>query len=293
MNNFEMKLKYHSEKIKNGIDSPFNIRKVIEESEKSKMKEKSKIRLAFRNTAYGICAAAAVFVLTFNCFPSLAYAASDVPVLCDVVRVVTFNRFEINGENFSVDVATPKIEGLINKELEDELNSNFSKHSEILIRAFEEDIKELSEEYSDNSFYLGLNAGYSLRTDNDDILALDFFIEHNSASAVATHRFYNIDKKSGNLITLESLFKPNSDYVTVLSKYILSLMNAENANGNGFYFTDNNDPQRFERISNDQNFFINDDGNLVICFDEYEVAAGAQGCPEFEIPREVIKDILK
>ena len=49
----------------------------------------------------------------------------------------------------------------------------------------------------------------------------------------------------------------------------------------------------FDKIAEDQNFYINDDGNIVICFDKYEVAAGAQGSPEFVIPEKVVADILK
>ena len=132
-----------------------------------------------------------------------------------------------------------------------------------------------------------------MRTDNDKILAIDFYVVKVQASAAETHRFYNIDKKRGELIELSSLFKADADYIKPISEYILSEMKAQNDNEEGLYFTDAEDPQSFKEIREDQNFFINTDGNIVICFDEYEVAAGAQGSPEFEIPMQVVKDILK
>ena len=49
----------------------------------------------------------------------------------------------------------------------------------------------------------------------------------------------------------------------------------------------------FVKISEEQEFYINDAGNIVICFNEYVVAAGAEGCPEFEIPTYVIEKIRK
>lgn len=49
----------------------------------------------------------------------------------------------------------------------------------------------------------------------------------------------------------------------------------------------------FHWIREDANFFFADNGNLVIRFDEYEVAPGAYGCPQFEIPREVYEDCLR
>ncbi|MBR7132114.1 MAG: DUF3298 domain-containing protein, partial [Clostridia bacterium] len=43
----------------------------------------------------------------------------------------------------------------------------------------------------------------------------------------------------------------------------------------------------------DHNFYWNENGDLVIIFDEYEVGPGSMGTPEFVIDRDVIKDILK
>lgn len=38
---------------------------------------------------------------------------------------------------------------------------------------------------------------------------------------------------------------------------------------------------------------LNASGKLVIVFDEYEVAPGYMGAVSFEIPTEILKDILK
>ncbi len=48
----------------------------------------------------------------------------------------------------------------------------------------------------------------------------------------------------------------------------------------------------FEKIKADQSFFITDKGKLVISFDKYEVAPGCMGVLEFEIPTEILKDVL-
>ena len=49
----------------------------------------------------------------------------------------------------------------------------------------------------------------------------------------------------------------------------------------------------FNSINDDTTFYINEEGKLVIIFDEYEVAPGFMGVQEFEIEKEVIKDIVK
>ncbi len=48
----------------------------------------------------------------------------------------------------------------------------------------------------------------------------------------------------------------------------------------------------FEKISKDQNFYINSEGKLVISFDKYEVAPGYMGVVEFVIPTEILSDSL-
>ena len=41
----------------------------------------------------------------------------------------------------------------------------------------------------------------------------------------------------------------------------------------------------FTTVSKDTKFYLNEEGNPVIVFDEYEIAPGYMGMPEFEIER--------
>ena len=49
----------------------------------------------------------------------------------------------------------------------------------------------------------------------------------------------------------------------------------------------------FQGITEQTNFYFNEKDELVIAFDEYEVAPGSMGAPEFVIPQEVTAAILK
>ena len=62
-----------------------------------------------------------------------------------------------------------------------------------------------------------------------------------------------------------------------------------NKKESGLFFIKKGSKSEFNKIKDNQNFYINNKGVLVICFDKYEVAAGAQGSPEFEIPSKIIK----
>lgn len=292
-NNFEKRLESHGENIINSIDSPFNISEKIDEMEKENMNKKVISFSWLKKTAYSVASAAAALVLVFNLFPSLSNAASNVPILKDVVRIVTFGRFEVSEGNYEAEVVTPKIEGLLDKELEERLNAEFKENADSVIAAFEKDVKELSEEFGEDNFHLGVTADYVIRTDNENILSIDTYIVNTVASSSTTHRFYTIDKKTGALLELEALFIEDADYVTPISEYIKEEMKKQNFEGTGCFWIEEENIENFEKIKNDQNFFINNNGNIVICFDKYEVAAGAQGCPEFEIPGHIIENIRK
>ena len=51
--------------------------------------------------------------------------------------------------------------------------------------------------------------------------------------------------------------------------------------------------EEFATVSADHNFYWNENGDLVIIFDKYEVGPGSMGTPEFVIDKGVIRDILK
>lgn len=242
----------------------------------------------------GSCAACLLlaFAVCMNLFPSAVYALGDVPVLSSIVRVVTFGRYENRDMGYEAKITTPKIEGLLDKELEDRLNSEFKENAKALIAAYEKDVKELKEEFGGETIHMGVESDYIVKTDNDDILALDVYILNIAGSSSTVHTYYTIDKKTGRQLTLKGLFKDGADYVTPLSEYIRGQMKYENEhNGGYFWLEDDEFTEGFKKIAADQKFYINDKGELVICFDKYEVAAGAQGCPEFVIPNEVIRDI--
>lgn len=189
----------------------------------------------------------------------------------------------------------PKIEGLLDPELEARLNEQFQENANAVIAAFEKDVKELKAQFGDETVHMGVDSGYMVKTDNDDILALDVYILNTAGSSSTKHTFYTIDKKTGTLLTLPGLFRDGADYVTPISAYIRSEMERLNRDEGGMFFLDGENTvfDGFTQIRPDQNFYINNDGNLVIAFDKYEVATGAQGSPEFVIPDEVIGAIRK
>lgn len=235
---------------------------------------------------------AAALVVAVNVSPTLVYAAKDIPLLGSLVEIVTFGRYDFQDGGYEAEVVTPEIRGLVDQDLQDRLNQEFQDNADALICAFSEDVQELKEEFGEDTVHMRVEQNYEVKTDTDDYLALDVYTFFASGSGMEKHSFYTIDKRTGQLVTLAGLFPEGTDYVTGLSSYIREEMLRRNAEENGMFWVKGQggpmDEAGFEQIRPDQNFYINDKGHLVICFDEYEVAAGAQGSPEFEIPEDVM-----
>ena len=53
------------------------------------------------------------------------------------------------------------------------------------------------------------------------------------------------------------------------------------------------DDPRFKGISKNQSYYINKQGELVICFDQFEVAPGYMGNPTFTIKNDLLDDYFK
>lgn len=270
----------------------------IRASEELKKTVKNKIALSRRKRAcrsVAACAASVciVFTVCMNISEEMALAACGIPILSDIVNVVTAGRYniEIGGSSAKIDV--PQFEGLSDKEMEKKLNEQLGREAASLAAEFKADAEELAE-MSDGEGHMGVESGYIIRTDNDDYLAVDMFVFNVVGSSSTTHKFYTIDKKTGKFVTLEEIFKPGCDYTGRISEIVKKEMLRRNAEEEGLFFVEADEyTEGFGGIAGDAKFFINDNGNIVICFDKYEVAAGAQGSPEFEISPEDIADILK
>ena len=49
----------------------------------------------------------------------------------------------------------------------------------------------------------------------------------------------------------------------------------------------------WQGIEEDQNFYLDENGNLVVVFDEYEVAPGYMGAQEFTVERSLFEKLLR
>lgn len=242
---------------------------------------------------FGIGAAAAVLILVAlpNMNRNIAYAMGNLPVIGNFFRVITVREYTYDDGDNIANVDIPMIvqddtPGVGNDKAITQLNKSVEEYVEELIVQFEEDMQ--------TEGYKELDVSYEIVTDTADWFALKVTGLEVMASGYEFHRYYNIDKKQGEVVQLKDLFAEGADYVTPISDEIKRQMREQMEEDPAMYFLDNEELEdNFETIKEEQNFYLEADGTLVIVFDEYEVGPGYIGSPAFTIPAEIVAGIRK
>ena len=263
------------------IKIPENLDDVVKESIK-KVDRKSIVNKK-------IIGSAAVLAIIFgiNISPAFADVVSDIPIVGNIVKLVTVKNYTLKKNNVEADIKVPAIEGLENKQLEENLNKEFIENGK---KIYEELIEEFP---SINNQMKYVGSDYKIKADNDSFLSIEITKEEIQASSYTTKKHYTIDKNKQIVLTLTMLFE-GENYIEKISNDIKAQM-IENMkkDSNLIYFLESDENEEvidsFDKIKENQDFYINNDGNLVICFDEYEVAPGYMGTLEFIISDKIFK----
>lgn len=274
-------LKCEYESVKAPAEGLEQVKRRMDEALQAKKRKRT--RFPFRFASAAAVAAMAAFLILPNTSSSIAYAMENLPLIGGLVKAVTFRSYEYADEGYEAKVEIPQItaEGAGAQTSPDILaaNEEIADYTAQAIARFEEEISAGPEGHS------GLNIDYETITDNEQWFTLKITALKVNASGYETARFYTIDKATGKIVSLQDLFETGVDYRTLLSNAIKADMRAQmSADSSKVYFIDQEEwVEEFQAIRPDQSFYINHEGQLVISFDEYEVAPGYMGRPEFVI----------
>lgn len=269
---------------------------VVPEKGKEKMEEavmrakETKNRGKKMRRIRSVGSAAAVFAILLilpNTSRTAAAAMQQIPVLGNFFRVVTIREYQVDEERYQADVKVPEVvpehmDGISEetaqqtKETTDAINFDIRQATEELIEEFKSTMEEFEDGYGD------IIVDSEVLTDDEKWFSLDLVLYQGAGSGYERHRHYTIDKTTGRRAELSDFF--GEDYVETISKEVRAQMRKRMAEDeNVTYWIDYEDvPEwNFESIAEDQDFYVNKDGKVVICFNEYEVAPGYMGCVEF------------
>ena len=282
----KLKENYNNIEIPKELDDVIN--DAFKESEDKKIENNKKDwRRNMKNMKkwYASAAAVGLIIVSVNASSTFATSLENIPVIGNIIKIVNFNNYRINKDGMDVSISLPEVSS-DSKDLEYKLNKEFEKEGKEAYKKYEAEVAKLEKE--GKTTHKSADIWSETIAENDKTASIAIYNTEIEASAATSRKIYNINKENKTVLTLEGMFG-NNDYVDVLSKNILSQMKERTKkDSNDVYFVDNT-----FKIKKDQTFYINDKGELVICFDEYEVAPGSAGLVEFVIPSNIVSKLMK
>ena len=227
---------------------------------------------------------AAALVLTFgiavNASPVVAQAMDGIPVIGSIARVVTIRNYNESTDNgMLADISVPQIDGNV------AANAEMDAYAKELIARYE---KEVVAQLGQEEGHYALESSYEVVSDNDKYVSIRINTVETMASGAEFVKIFTVDKATGQTVSLKDYLN-SPEKLEAVSQNIKDQMAAQMAEDEGkVYFTEG-EPGGFTGLTGDENFYLNEAGELVIVFGEYEVAPGYMGTVSFTIPKDVTK----
>lgn len=266
----------------------------MEDAKRENRRDRGKIRV--KRVAATAAALVIAFVTLPNTSPTIAYAMEQLPIVGQLVKVVTFRDYEYEDEKYKADVEVSEL--AVDSELEgsqatlektaDEINAEIQEITNELLDEF---AKHMKEELG----YKELIVKSEVLTTTEEYFTLKLSCYEAEASGYEWNYFYTIDLGSGERLQLKDIFIEGAEYIVPISENIKEQMRSQMAidENVSYWLDDEMEELNFKTISEDVSFYINEKDHLVISFNEGEVAPMYMGVVEFEIPEEVLRDIRK
>lgn len=272
------------------------LRKRMEEANMENRKEGNRKRLLkFAATAAVLGAA---LVILPNTSATIAHAMEQIPVIGQFIEVVTFRDYEYEADRNMAHIEVPQIK--LDEEAGDiEVQENLERSADEINEEIQKLTSKLVEEFEANLEY---EEGYQdvivqseVLTTKSDYFTLKLICYQGAGSGYQWNYYYTIDLNTGERLQLKDVFREGADYITPISENIKAQMQEQMAADEQVYYWLNDEVEEwnFKSITEETSFYINDKDQVVIGFDEGEVAPMYMGTVEFEIPAEVLQGIRK
>lgn len=268
----------------------------MEDAKRENRKDRNRTR--FTRLAATVAALVIAFIALPNMSPTIAYAMEQMPIIGQLVKVVVFRNYEYEDEQHKADVEVPEL--VVDVPSQDMQTQNTLANTTSEINA---EIQEITKELLDEFVkHMQQKLGYKELIVKSEVLVttpkyftLKLSCYQGEASGYECDYFYTIDLTSGERLELKDIFVEGADYITLISKNIVEQMLSRMAKDENvsYWLDDEIDEINFKAITEEASFYINESNNVVICFNEGEVAPMYMGTVEFEIPAEVLKNIRK
>jgi len=195
--------------------------------------------------------------------------------------------FEISADYPELTGAKPAAAAKFNKLIKDSVMKEIADFRKNMLGLNAEDLKF----FKDNGTEAYLEMGYMIDFANDKVVSIGFGASTFEGGAHPNHYSFtvNFDLAAGKKIELADLFKPNSNYLKVISDYSIKKLKEQRED-----MTDDEwlATGASAKAENFKSWSIKKTG-ILINFDPYQVAAYAAGPQEVFIPYSELKSVLR
>lgn len=289
MNDFDKYIK--SMASEENTDIPDSVKNKIEET-LAALPEKNihikKTKILPRIAATAACFIFVIFFLLPNVSVAYAEAFEEIPIIGRLIKVITVRNYFYSDDYHEMDIDVPKVSGE-DGDAADYINNDVNKLTDTLVKQFYKDLDSIGD-----SGHSSIYVDYETVTNTESWFTLKMRVHEAAGSSNTYYKYYHIDRKSGKIIKLSDLSE-DEGFLETLEKEIRQQMRSQMDNDSSkIYWLDNSVIGKdYVAVTPEHNFFWNENGDLVIVFDKYEVAPGAMGTPEFTVDKALISDMLK
>ncbi len=287
MNKFDSQLKKCA--MEDDLEVPESVKKAIDDTLSSLP---DNINCRRRKVVKQVLTAAACLLLVFlvvlpNCSPAYAQALENIPVISSIIEVVTVRNYKYSDDNYTLDINVPHVTGQ-NSAAENYINKDVDEMTKLLSDWFYEEIETTGGEGHGT-----VHVDYEVVTNTDKWFTLKLRVYEAYGSGNTYYKYYHIDKTNGCIVELSDLAVDDSFY-SKLKAEVQRQMKVEMSEDKDIEYWLEDDPFSVYYLEpgENSNFYWNDDGDLVIVFNEYDAAPGFMGTPEFTVKKSVLGDSL-
>ncbi len=268
------------------IEIPDNLNEVVQGAIAEGMARRRRNRIVKLFKRAG--SIAAVFFLcvvtALNLSPTFAAAACEIPLVGDLCRVFLFREYHMEDEIKYIDAKIPQIENTGKTELENRVNLEIQRVMRECLRASEERAKDYYDAFVETGgdpkdfVPVGITIDYETKYISQECVSFVVSQYETRFDAYNCDLYYNIDLDSGRIITLKDWFGP--DYRQIVSESMEATIAGWSEEERGILWED---LSIIDLISENTNFYFNQDGQIVVVIEKYAAAYGAAGNLEFTI----------
>lgn len=225
----------------------------------------------------GLTAAAVLvtFGAAVNISPAIANAMDGIPVIGSIARVVTFRNYKDQTGNMQADINVPKIgsDAIVNKDIED--------YAETFIAIYEKELAETA-----GNAHFSVESNYEVVFDNEAYVSLAIHATITGASGAESVKVFTIDKKTEKAISLAD-YLGSPEKLAAVTANIKEQMKEQMKADEGVSYFPEGEEGGFTALTGTESFYPTANGDLVIVFNEYEIAPGSMGIVRFTIPKNI------